>query len=263
MSARILLMKAHVKGHYRDGKWVSPYETKAPAAKNNQPSLFGGSHTKSAPKNPPEGYHPKPGDKGEDVAIKKLSTPTRSEAWMDPSKAVTVTPGHPVPASLGGVAFQPWSDHPRSEVEWEEVAGQNHDLDEPEFHVTKGKHPAAGVVIEESDGRIWLTSPTNQFGGYKASFPKGTIEDGMSLQSSAIKEAFEESGLQVEITGFLADVERSTSTTRFYRARRVGGNPADMGWESQAMNLAPVEQLDDFLNSKHDKPLIGAITGDD
>jgi hypothetical protein len=51
----------------------------------------------------------------------------------------------------------------------------------------------------------------------------------LSSRANAIKECFEESGLQVELTGFLCDSVRSTSVTRYYTARRLGGSPADMG----------------------------------
>ncbi|MGY6278175.1 NUDIX hydrolase [Methylomonas sp. MgM2] len=133
-------------------------------------------------------------------------------------------------------------------------------MHEPDFpRLDKGKHYAAGVVIEEPDGRCWMVAPTNGFGGYEATFAKGTIEDGIKPQASAIKEAYEESGLKVEIVGFIADVEKSTSVTRYYRARRVGGNPADMGWESQAVHLVPSDQVHYYINSPYDLPLLAYI----
>lgn len=52
-------------------------------------------------------------------------------------------------------------------------------------------------------------------------------------------EAFEESGLQVELAGFLCDSVRSTSVTRYCTAKRVGGHPGDMSWETQAVHLVP------------------------
>ena len=102
---------------------------------------------------------------------------------------------------------------------------------------------AAGAVIEEADGRLWLVAPTNGYAGYKTTFPKGRPESGASLQVTAIREAYEEAGLKVEITGFLADLPRSQTQTRYYTARRVGGTPAAMGWESQAVHLVPRSKL--------------------
>ena len=118
------------------------------------------------------------------------------------------------------------------------------------------KSVGAGVVIEEPDGRVWLTAPTNGFGGYNATFPKGTAEPGLSLQANAIKEAFEETGLQVRITGIVGDFERTTSIARMYTARRVGGDPTKMGWETQAVQLVPKEKLLEAMNMPSDKEIV-------
>jgi 8-oxo-dGTP pyrophosphatase MutT (NUDIX family) len=123
----------------------------------------------------------------------------------------------------------------------------------------QGKKLAAGVVVMEPDGRFWLVAPTNAFGGYKATFPKGRLEPGMSPQATAIKEAFEEAGLQVEITGLIGDFERSTTITRYYTARRIGGLPTQMCWESQAVMLVPKSQLLKVLNHANDHSVIHAL----
>ena len=94
--------------------------------------------------------------------------------------------------------------------------------------------------------------PTNRFGGYDATFPKGRADDGLPLQAVAIKEAYEETGLQVEITGYWGDIERTETVARYYRARRVGGTPAHMGWESQAVQLVPKALLPKVLNTAVD-----------
>ncbi|QNA97679.1 NUDIX hydrolase [Massilia sp. Se16.2.3] len=203
-------------------------------------------------------HHPHPDDKGRPVLLQHPDTPTPLVAWADPRQAATVIPGGAMPDTLNGIAFAPWRDVPASEAGWNEVAGQ-FAHDEPPFRVPEGKQPAAGVVIEEPDGRIWLVSPSNAFGGYRTTFPKGRIDGGVNLQACAIREAFEEAGLQVRITGWLADSNRSRSYTRYYRAERVGGNPAAMGWESQAVHLVPRAALERFLTHPNDLPLLQAI----
>ena len=77
---------------------------------------------------------------------------------------------------------------------------------------------------------------------------------------SIVKDREEDSGLQVRLVRHLVDVKRSTSYTRYYLAERVGGNPADMGWESQAVMLVPQEQLPKVLNSPNDRPIVEALT---
>lgn len=276
--ARVLFFKSHVKGHFRGGKWVKDYDNtvqkkpgffaKFKGEKGPPPSfddagwdghIIPGEKPKPKPMPKPEGFHPKAGDKGEQVAIYSLSHPTPLAEFADPSKIATVVPGGPVPESLNGVPFAPWDDVPRSLHDWAEVDGQNVE-DEPDMpdvppHVKLG----AGVIVQEPDGRFWVIHPTNQFGGYKGSFPKGTVEDGLPMQASAIKEAYEESGLKVELLGHFMDVKRTTSMARYYRARRVGGTPSDMGWESQSCSLVPADKLYEALNMAPDHKLAEAL----
>jgi 8-oxo-dGTP pyrophosphatase MutT (NUDIX family) len=72
----------------------------------------------------------------------------------------------------------------------------------------------------------------------------------------SLREAYEEAGLPVALG--LPDVKRTLSDTRHALARRTGGNPADMGWESQAAMLVPVEALATVLTNKNDAPIISA-----
>lgn len=44
-----------------------------------------------------------------------------------------------------------------------------------------------------------------------------------------MREVYEETGLRIELTSYLCDSNRSLSRARFYQARRLGGNPPDIG----------------------------------
>lgn len=90
-----------------------------------------------------------------------------------------------------------------------------HAIEEPEFNMPSGLRRAAGVVVREKNGRVWVVAPTNAFGGYQATFSKGTVEPGMSLQATSLVEALEESGLKVRLVQHLVDVKRSQSYTRY------------------------------------------------
>lgn len=240
------LQKAHVKGYSRkDGVYVQPHERDTGAMPAAQPAKV---HN-----------HPQLGENGHPVVIKHPSRPSSPSTWHNPDAVATFVPDGDVPLSLNGVPFRRWKDHPRTAEGWDYVGGVNDDLEEPAFKLPAGKKAAAGVIIEEPDGRVWLIAPTNQFGGYVASFPKGTAEQGLSLQANAIKECFEETGLQVEITGFVGDFERTTSKARMYRARRVGGTPVAMGWETQAVHLVPRGLLYDHLNMWSDHGIAEVI----
>ncbi|MDB5936335.1 MAG: hydrolase [Massilia sp.] len=203
-------------------------------------------------------FHPHPDEHGQPVLLRSPSVCSGPQCWDDPQTVVTVIPASQVPPALNAIALADWHDVPVSIEGWNEVEGQLA-FNEPPFIVPAGKAPASGVVIIEDDGRIWLVSPSNAFGGYRNTFPKGRIESGMHRQASAIREAFEESGLKVEIAGFLADSSRTLTFTRYYLARRTGGNPASMGWESQAVHLVPPHALALFLTHPNDLPLLAAI----
>lgn len=204
--------------------------------------------------------HPRQNDAGQPVELKAPSQPTDLSSWADPEQLATVTPDGPVPASLNGIAWAAWSAAPTTAAGWEEQAGLDaRDFTEPQMVAVPGKSAASGVVILEDDGRVWVVSPSNGFGGYVNTFPKGKQDPGLSLRANALKEGFEESGLRVVLTGFLCDSVRSTSVTRYYKARRVGGHPADMGWETQAVHLVPRAQLAGFVNHQNDQGVLQAL----
>jgi ADP-ribose pyrophosphatase YjhB (NUDIX family) len=202
--------------------------------------------------------HPKPDDDGKPFRLRSPSTPTPLHTWSSAHEAATVVPGGPMPPVLNGLAVERWTEAPRTHQGWEALAATS-PVSEPPFDRPYGFKAAAGAVVMEPDGRFWLVSPSNRFAGYVNTFPKGTVDAGASLQATALKEVFEESGLQVRLTAHLADLRRSQSYTRYYLARRLGGHPADMGWESQAVHLVPRERLADFLTNTNDAKLLEAI----
>lgn len=179
-----------------------------------------------------------------------------------PVKTWVLGKGRPLPSSLHGVPFKAWDDAPTTPEGWASVVGQNPDIAEPPMpKLEPNQRLGSGVIIREPDGRVWITKPTNGFGGYLHTFPKGGVEEGLSAQANAIKEAFEETGLQVRITGFAADVKRSTSQARYYFAERTGGTPTAHGWESEAVVLAPPETLPKLLNAYVDQDLAHKAVG--
>lgn len=205
-------------------------------------------------------YHPHKDENGKLVVLANPSTPTVEGAWHDADHHATTVPASPMPECINGIPVAPWTHAPATEAGWQAlVAGCT--FDEPPFEAPPGKKPASGVVVVEPDGRVWVVSPRNQFGGYTNTFPKGRVAraDHASLRANAVREAHEESGLKVELTGFLIDVPRSTTFTRYYVGRRIGGCPSDMGWESQAAHLVPGALLPAVAAHKNDAPILAAL----
>lgn len=203
--------------------------------------------------------HPRRDDQGKPVHLQRPSQPSNLDAWSDPDARACVIPGGPMPAEINGIPAAPWVMVPQTVTEWEALAAK-HLIDEPYFAAPGGCKQASGVVIREADGRVWLVAPSNAYGGYEATFPKGGLE-GKSAQATALVETYEECGLQVRLIQHLIDVRRSTSFTRYYLAERIGGNPADMGWESQSVMLLPVSQLRAVLKSPFDAAIVDRLAG--
>ena len=202
--------------------------------------------------------HPRPDDKGNPVRIVNPNQPTPLSAFDDPGEVAVVVPDGETPKALNGIGFSSWKDTPTSTAEWLSVTGQAN-FNEPAMIGKPGKKLSAGVVTLEPDGRIWAVAPTNAFGGYEVTFPKGTIDHGMTPQATAIKETFEESGLQIQITGWIGDFERTTSVTRYYFAKRIGGDPTKMDWKSQAVMLVPKDKLFTVLHHAKDHELLTTL----
>ena len=197
-------------------------------------------------------YHPCLDERGQRVLIANPSSPCTPDAWADPARVATVLPGGARPDALGGIAFAPAA---LADV------GALGAVAEPPYVLPAGLRAAAGVVVVEEDGRVWLVAPTNGFGGYAATFPKGRVDPGAALQATAVREAFEESGLVVRLQAFLVDVRRTQTYTRYYLARRVGGDPSCMGWETQAVHLVPAALLAQVAAHGNDKAVIAALAG--
>ena len=194
-------------------------------------------------------WHPHPDENGKPVLIREPSSPTPSAYWADAARIATVVPGGAMPALLNGIAVASCGLA---------LPAAGDAIAEPPFLLPPGFRAAAGAVVVEDDGRIWLVSPSNGFGGYRATFPKGRLDPDGSLQHTAVREVFEESGLLVQLEAFLLDVRRTQTYTRYYMARRIGGCPAEMGWESQAVHLVPAARLDEVAVHPNDVGVIEA-----
>jgi 8-oxo-dGTP pyrophosphatase MutT (NUDIX family) len=126
----------------------------------------------------------------------------------------------------------------------------------------KGQHVSAGMVLQEKDGRVWLVQPKWKFGGYKFTLPKGTVEDGLTLQQTAHKELHEETGLTAVIGKHIGDYRGDTSVTRYYHGARSGGDPRGFKPdETAATRLVPVEEAMTMLNRSRDRQVLADATG--
>lgn len=183
------------------------------------------------------------------------STPTPASCWHNSEKTAIVIADGSMPQRLNGIDIMSWS---ADAAQWQLLAGADA-MREPPFQCPDDLAATTGVMIVEDDGRLWLMTPSEQSSDYTATFPKGSTDEGSQLGRTAVRVAFEQTGLKVTIIAFLVDLRRSRTYTRYYLARRIGGTPADMGWQSQAVLLVPPAQLRLHASHQHDAPLIDAF----
>jgi ADP-ribose pyrophosphatase YjhB (NUDIX family) len=143
------------------------------------------------------------------------------------------TTGNAIPGqTLNGVAFEPVKDRKF----WEHTPDVNIHEPPPLNNIDR-----VGIMIREKDGRIWIAEPTNHYGHRNHTLPGGTIESGLTMQQNAIKETWEETGLQCRITGHLGDFQDSNYKGanrwgRLYLGERIGGAPWDAKVEPHIIN---------------------------
>lgn len=204
----------------------------------------------------PQATHPRKDDQGKTVVLARPHTPSPAEHWHARDRVATFIPDGAVPETLNGIAIARWRDAPTVSQEWWRLAEPRW-FQEPAFDA-QGKTPAAGAVVLEPDGRVWLVAPTNAFGGVVTTFPKA-VATANTLRAAALEAALEKAGLRIILTDHLLDQTRTTTRTRYYLARRIGGSPADMGWRSQAVLLAPRPRLPGALDQPLDHAIVAAL----
>jgi 8-oxo-dGTP pyrophosphatase MutT (NUDIX family) len=132
--------------------------------------------------------------------------------------------------------------------------------------------PAAVAIVAREDGAVLLIRRTDN-GNW--ALPGGAIEMSESVAGAAVRETFEETGVQVEVTGLLGiysdpgHVVHFTSNDEVRRefsvvltARPVGGEPAPSPESSEVRWVAPADlagytmgaamrkRVDDYLRGR-------------
>ena len=92
----------------------------------------------------------------------------------------------------------------------------------PPTHIALSTDNGGTYYVERS---IVLFKPIGDFGGYSLAIPKGRVEPGESIEDTAVRECFEETGVVAKLMNHLGDYTTSTGTTRLFIAHAVGGDP--------------------------------------
>jgi 8-oxo-dGTP pyrophosphatase MutT (NUDIX family) len=114
---------------------------------------------------------------------------------------------------------------------------------------------AGGVVLRERDGRIEVAIAGRHSDGTWV-FPKGTPDDGESIEETAVREVGEETGLQVSIVAPLGTTEywfasrgtRFHKRVYFYLMEATGGDVSQHDHEYDVVRWVPVEEARQLLS---------------
>ncbi len=97
-----------------------------------------------------------------------------------------------------------------------------------------GLKPSYGAVIINDNGQVLVVEPANHFSNVVWTIPKGKQDAGEIPEETAVREAKEETGYDIELIGFIDGAwTGQTSVTRFFLARPKGEQGE---WENQGTN---------------------------
>ena len=117
-------------------------------------------------------------------------------------------------------------------------------LMDPHETVWRSADPLAShygmLVMDPSGQRILLREPTNHYQGYTWTFARGTREAGEAPLETAVREAREEYGLEVDVRGTLPDVLFSTpgGWASLYYVATPSGPTGATDWETSRTRWA-------------------------
>ncbi|MGH3716559.1 MAG: NUDIX hydrolase [Micromonosporaceae bacterium] len=128
---------------------------------------------------------------------------------------------------------------------------------------------AGGLVVREGDGQIVgvLIAKHDRRGRLVWSLPKGHVEDGETLEQTAVREVREETGVSGEIVGPLGEVDywfvfggrKIHKTVHHFLLRRVAGELSDHDIEVVEVAWVPLSEITGRLAYPDERRLMGQV----
>ena len=104
------------------------------------------------------------------------------------------------------------------------------------------KSKSYGGFVLDDQGRVLLREPTNHFGGYVWTLPKGGIDEGETPAEAALREVLEETGWKAEVVSKIPGTfEGQTTDTEFFLMRAVS-DTGKHDWETHKLKWAEPDE---------------------
>lgn len=123
---------------------------------------------------------------------------------------------------------------------------------------------AGGLVVDAAREHAVLIGRLDRHGKLLWSLPKGHIEDGETVEQTALREVKEETGISARVLlplgtidyWFVAERRRVHKTVHHFLLEAVGGELSDEDVEVTEVAWVPVEQLENRLAYTDERALV-------
>lgn len=123
---------------------------------------------------------------------------------------------------------------------------------------------AGGLVVDQDRSRAVLIGRLDRHGKLLWSLPKGHIEDGETIEQTAIREVKEETGISARVLEFLGTIDywfvaerrRVHKTVHHFLLEAVGGELSDEDVEVTEVAWMPIADLEERLAYTDERALV-------
>ena len=126
--------------------------------------------------------------------------------------------------------------------------------------IYKFEESAGGIIFKKESNHLYILV-TQHSGHHGWIFPKGWIDKGEDVETTALREVREEGGVEAKILEELPSVEyfyqnagnKVKKKVTYFLMEYVSGDIVDHDWEVEDSEWVPIEKVDKKLSFKSDR----------
>lgn len=135
-------------------------------------------------------------------------------------------------------------------------------------NMVRDEHSAGGIVLRPHETGGWEILLIATHEGGRWSLPKGHVEEGESKEEAAVREVYEETGVQADVIAPVDTVDYwyrwkgpegsilIHKWVTYFLMRYAGGNVRNHGWEVDDARWFPLEEALQIVTYKDERGLI-------